>query len=68
MNADAQQLPELETLCKFCKGRGGETERREWHKCGVCKGTGYVPTEAGKRLLDLVRHNLQAMLARASDD
>jgi hypothetical protein len=49
-----EELPELETVCPECEGR------RSWPKYGICqecKGMGVVPTEFGKRVLDLVLHH-----------
>lgn len=47
----------LESKCPICEGAGGHEERRQWQSCYFCDGAGYLPTESGKRILDLVRHN-----------
>jgi hypothetical protein len=54
-------LPDLETRCDSCEGRGGEEERGRWCPCPTCDGTGYIPTEAGKRILAIVRHNFRTL-------
>jgi hypothetical protein len=36
----------------------------EWENCPVCDGAGYVPTEFGKRVLDLMRHNFRPLFER----
>jgi DnaJ-class molecular chaperone len=62
-----QSASVLETRCDRCEGRGGRTERREWVSCFWCKGAGYLPTEEGKRILALMRHNFQTMLDEGED-
>ena len=61
-NRLGELLPELETSCPVCGGAGGETERREWTDCYRCNGAGYLPTEAGKRVLALLKHNFRPLL------
>lgn len=54
------ELTELECVCSVCNGnKGSHTGEEEsgWSDCYNCNGSGYVPTEAGKRILDLMRHN-----------
>jgi len=58
---DELTLPTLEKVCGKCGGCGGEFDRRDWFPCCECKGKGYFPTEAGRRILVLMRHNLPAM-------
>jgi hypothetical protein len=57
----ATELPELEIPCPVCGGAGGDTERRQWSPCYRCDGAGYFPTEAGRRVLALMRHNFRPM-------
>jgi DnaJ-class molecular chaperone len=54
---------ELERACPKCGGRGWFGHERE--QCVLCGGAGYVPTAFGRKVLDLMRHNLRPMLARA---
>lgn len=51
------ELTNLETVCDKCLGVGGKDYSGEWEECDCCKGYGYIPTEIGARILDLVRHN-----------
>lgn len=57
-------LPELETVCLFCEGTG----RGHVCRCRDCNGAGYVPTEAGRKILALMQHNFRPMLDDARDD
>jgi DnaJ-class molecular chaperone len=54
----------LENLCDTCGGEG--FGRHECHpdrlRCSDCNGAGYVPTELGEKVLDLMRHNFRPML------
>jgi hypothetical protein len=54
------QLPEMEQLCWKCKGR--------CQRCDQCDGVGYLPTEFGKKILALLRHNLKPILQDAIND
>ncbi len=59
MSADIHAL-ELEQNCPDCQGRRGEYLRGEeegWQACSRCNGSGFVPTELGTRVLNLIRHN-----------
>ncbi|WP_425503696.1 hypothetical protein [Luteolibacter flavescens] len=58
MNA-LEKLPELEEVCPSCMGRCGtyDSERDSCTDCETCHGSGFVPTETGKKILALVRHN-----------
>ena len=51
----------LEVQCNYCSGRG----RFGRDQCDACDGSGYVPTELGSRILDLMRHNLRPMIQEA---
>ena len=53
-----EPLPDLETKCKDCNGRGWFTaDEGGRDDCAACGGSGFVPTAIGARVLDLVRHN-----------
>jgi DnaJ-class molecular chaperone len=54
-------IPDLEAVCGTCKGAGYFTEQRTEYACYDCNGAGYLPTEAGKKILDLMRHNFEPM-------
>ena len=59
MNAE---IPILEEVCPSCKGEKGryyaDAARDDgWSDCPRCKGSGFVPTDAGKRILSLIQHN-----------
>src|SRR2546421_5220948 len=60
----ARMSDELESRCDRCSGRGGwyVEGRGDWHRCGACAGSGFVPTAQGKKILDLMRHNFKPML------
>jgi len=42
-------------------------EHREWINCPVCKGAGYLPTNTGKQVLDLMRHNFRILEKNARE-
>lgn len=50
---------ELETLCNSFEGAGGTATHWDWIECSRCHGAGYVPTEFGEQVLELIRHNLR---------
>lgn len=60
---DNDALPALETECWKCEGDGNNFYALESFKgykvCDECGGSGYLPTQAGRRVLELVRHNPQ---------
>jgi hypothetical protein len=63
---DRPELGLLELPCPACGGRGryrpeGVTDVRD---CFVCDGAGFKPTELGKQILELMRHNLRPMFER----
>lgn len=58
-DAALEKLPELETVCLECEGKGYWAKRG---RCDQCHGIGLVPTEFGKRVLDLIRHNRRIVL------
>ena len=52
----------LEVECPRCDGRGHYDEGDGEHqRCAVCDGAGYMPTEFGRRILGLMRHNFRPM-------
>jgi DnaJ-class molecular chaperone len=57
---------ELETVCPECDGSGKTESRYDGtSKCEKCGGSGYVTTEQGERILELMRHNFKIMLSDA---
>lgn len=58
-DAGPDRLPELETLCECCRGRGTRRDAGEDVRCALCNGAGYEPTPFGERVLALLRHNLK---------
>jgi DnaJ-class molecular chaperone len=52
----------LETMCRNCNGTGDVSPFGHLEDCVKCSGTGYVPTDLGAKILDLVRHNLRSIL------
>jgi reverse gyrase len=57
-----QESLDLESLCLECGGKCGEQKRGKWYPCHACLGSGYVPSEFGKRVVALIRHNLKQIL------
>jgi DnaJ-class molecular chaperone len=57
-NKPANDSQELEKKCAFCNGQG----RFHGRECEECDGAGYIVTELGKRIRELMRHNFRAML------
>lgn len=60
------ELPVLEIKCDYCDGMGGNLDRG-WSRCPCCEG-GYVPTDAGKQILKLLRHNFLSMERELSEE
>jgi DnaJ-class molecular chaperone len=62
LHCEATEL--LEVKCRFCNGSGGDVVegRGTRRRCGICNGSGFVPTAAGESILALMRHNLKPML------
>lgn len=56
-----QQLPDLEILCPHCKGMRIINGEKHYQTCSNCKGSGFVPTEEGKKILELMRHNFKGI-------
>jgi hypothetical protein len=58
----------LERRCVFCNGEGGAGPSElcdRFLSCTRCHGSGHLPTETGKKILALMRHNFRAMLESA---
>jgi Tryptophan RNA-binding attenuator protein inhibitory protein len=70
VNAEAKQetIPDLETLCPECEGTRGSRYLGEFTECLECEGAGYIPTESGKKIVTLLRHNFRPMLAMFTGD
>jgi len=51
----------LETKCDQCNGHPYTRINGEDEKCSYCDGAGYVPTEDGEAILQLIRHNFKPM-------
>ncbi len=58
---------DLEEPCGSCLGAGYYRGREGPVRCDVCKGAGFIPTEFGERILDLLRHNFGPMLQDAQE-
>jgi hypothetical protein len=54
-NTGSESYDGLEVACPDCRTRGGSRYRSGWVDCNRCSGRGYVPTEAGERLLVFLR-------------
>lgn len=56
------QLPTLEKECPICKGSGNVASYDNddgYRACERCSASGFVPTEEGKAVLNLLRHNFR---------
>lgn len=64
------ELPVLQVKCQRCEGAGAlrDGSMCPWADCYQCDGAGFIPTEAGKKVLALVRRHFRAMLTAASDE
>ncbi len=60
----AKGVVPLEFPCTYCTARGGWRVEGSgtWHRCTMCNGSGFIPTDFGSRVLDLLRHNFQSLL------
>ncbi len=67
INEEILVLPQLETVCEKCQGRGwyswGGGAREA---CPGCDGAGYAPTAFGEQVLSLMRNNFKTMLQTAN--
>jgi hypothetical protein len=52
-------LPELETVCRKCRGRA--TGDGSGGKCVLCGGSGYETTEFGEKVVRLMRHRFRPL-------
>jgi DnaJ-class molecular chaperone len=59
------ELPELETKCEDCGGKGFHPNYAG--RCYGCHGTGYITTEFGEKVLELMRRNFRLMLKDEMD-
>ena len=51
-------IPDLEAKCDHCKGEFREPDK-PWEECRKCAGTGLMLTDAGQKVLALVRRRLE---------
>ena len=68
MDAEFVVVPDLEIKCPDCNGRGVGHEMGEQYPCHECGGAGYQPTESGKKILALVRHELRRRRLSSDDE
>lgn len=60
--------PLLEITCDTCNGAGRRRSNDRWsimETCSICNGLGYVPTEYGLAVLNLVRRHIDSMVREA---
>ncbi len=57
----------LETTCEVCNGTGSVEYGMHFdsRSCKECHGTGIVPSESGRELLDFIQKHLPAMIQKA---
>ncbi|MBV9657134.1 MAG: hypothetical protein JO295_03385 [Verrucomicrobia bacterium] len=57
------QLPPLEHCCQDCGGKGGRAAMYadEWEVCPACLGAGYIPTDFGRSIVALIRHQERSL-------
>jgi DnaJ-class molecular chaperone len=52
----------LECPCETCEGKGGWFSSggygKDWTYCGACAGAGHIATPLGRKILELIRHNM----------
>ena len=51
----------LEMKCPRCQGLGAPDGDLRY-PCRNCAGRGYVPTDFGNKVIELVRHNFKSLL------
>ena len=58
-------LSVLEKICPRCRGAGGKEALAGsgWDICYSCLGAGHIATEFGNRIMELVRHQSNAVQA-----
>jgi hypothetical protein len=55
---EPREIPDLETPCEACAGRGGWRRADDsWARCPECDGRRLIPTEFGIKVLDFLRRN-----------
>lgn len=52
----------LQVACERCKRTGYIDGYHGRERCRECDGAGFVPTELGEKILELMRNNLQPMI------
>ena len=52
---------EFQVFCDACEGTGDDTGYGGGERCKQCNGAGFVPTELGRKILELVRNNFNSM-------
>ena len=57
--AALEKLPELESACRKCGGKGEWEEYGRLIICPNCDGAGHIPTDFGKKVIALIQHNLR---------
>jgi hypothetical protein len=64
--SQSDEIPCLELVCPDCGGEGGFSENppHDFTTCLECEGAGYVPTEAGKKVLALMQHNFRPLASK----
>jgi DnaJ-class molecular chaperone len=60
---DRENPPEVEVECPDCHGK----EEVVRYHCMNCDGTGYVPTDLGRKVLALMCRNLGRVLRDATE-
>jgi DnaJ-class molecular chaperone len=59
----------LQVKCPECDGKGGWFDEFDGSGlyCGQCGGAGYVATDLGREILDLVRRNFRSLVESESN-
>jgi len=61
------KLPTLETPCARCEMHGLVYGYRGEEQCPECHGAGYIPTDIGKQILELVLHVIHRAVPEQSN-
>jgi DnaJ-class molecular chaperone len=64
-------IPALESVCQRCGGSGGHANDYSpcgWDDCPLCDGAGSVPTDDGRKILELIERNFRQMFERMDGD
>jgi DnaJ-class molecular chaperone len=64
--SETDSIPDFERRCEACRGDGSYRGRDGRVRCGICNGSGWVPTEWGEKVLALMRHNFRPLLEDAA--